>query len=118
MPLTSRLPAGERRVDQRHKVQFRTEGETRDGTTLSFEIANISRQGFMGVAPWTIDRGDRLLIRLPVLGQIEAFLAWVLDERAGFQFERLISPIDFERLLTVMTFGPESLTTGNRRRKR
>ena len=35
------------------------------------------------------------MIRLPHVGRIEAHLVWTLNERAGFQFERIIRADDF-----------------------
>jgi hypothetical protein len=53
----------------------------------------------MAVGAIGIARGERLMLRLPVIGRIEAHLAWHSDLRAGFRFERLIRIPEFSRLL-------------------
>ncbi len=36
-------------------------------------------------------RGDRIIVRLPIIGRVEeAYCIWVTEERANFQFERII----------------------------
>jgi hypothetical protein len=44
-------------------------------------------------------RGDRVIVRLPVIGRIEAYCIWTADERAGFQFERIIRLDDFVSMI-------------------
>ena len=38
-----------------------------------------------------------MIIRLPEIGRIEAYCIWTRDDRAGFQFERIIRLDDFMR---------------------
>ena len=38
-------------------------------------------------------------LRLPVVGRIEAHLIWTVEDRAGFQFERVIRLPDFMALI-------------------
>ena len=51
-------------------------------------------------------RGERVIIRLPEVGRIEAYVIWVRDERAGFQFERIIRLDDFMRVIDVLQPNP------------
>jgi hypothetical protein len=53
-----------------------------------------------------IERGDRVIIRLPEIGRIEAYVIWVRDERAGFQFERIIRLDDFMRIIEALQPNP------------
>ena len=46
-----------------------------------------------------LGRGERVTVRLPVIGRIEAFLVWTDGDRAGFQFERVVRLPDFLALL-------------------
>jgi hypothetical protein len=51
-------------------------------------------------------RGDRVIIRLPVIGRIEAYVIWARDNRAGFQFERIIRLDDFMRIIEALQPNP------------
>jgi hypothetical protein len=42
------------------------------------------------------------LVRLPVIGSIEAYLAWKHEGRAGFQFERLIRAAAFDKKVGLL----------------
>ena len=53
-----------------------------------------------------LDRGDRVIIRLPVVGRIEAYVIWTRDERAGFQFERIIRLDDFVAIIDTLQPNP------------
>lgn len=52
-------------------------------------------------------RGDRVIIRLPVVGRIEAYLIWLREERAGFQFERIIRLDDFDMMIDTLQPNPK-----------
>ena len=39
------------------------------------------------------ERGDRVIVRLPVIGRIEAYCIWSRDNRAGYQFERILESV-------------------------
>ena len=53
-----------------------------------------------------LNRGDRVIIRLPVVGRIEAYVIWTRDERAGFQFERIIRLDDFVTMIDTIQPNP------------
>lgn len=65
-------------------VEHLTQGD------LELHIRNLSAHGFMIDDAPPLRRGDRVMIRLPVVGRIEAYVIWTADTRAGFQFERII----------------------------
>jgi hypothetical protein len=69
-------------------------------------IANISAHGFMIDGAPELARGDRVVVRLPVIGRIEAYCIWIADERAGFQFERIIRLDDFESVIEALQPNP------------
>jgi hypothetical protein len=54
----------------------------------------------------TFARGDRVIIRLPLIGRIEAYCIWITDDRAGFQFERIIRLDDFIRMIESLQPNP------------
>lgn len=53
-----------------------------------------------------LSRGARVIVRLPVLGRIEAYVIWARDERAGFQFERIIRIDDFMLMIDQLQPNP------------
>jgi hypothetical protein len=90
----------------RHPVDFPVIAEHRDRGDLSLHIANISAHGFMVDNALGLDRGERVIIRLPEIGRIEAYVIWVRDERAGLQFERIIRLDDFVRMMDTLQPNP------------
>lgn len=69
-------------------------------------IANVSAHGFMADGEVRLGRGERLTVRLPVIGRIEAHLIWTTEDRAGFQFERIIRMDDFTTMVEAMQPNP------------
>jgi len=51
-------------------------------------------------------RGDRVIVRLPVVGRIEAYVIWLRENRAGFQFERIIRYDDFMQIIDALQPNP------------
>ena len=99
MPSSALNANADHRRSVRHPVDHPVLAEHAVVGDLKLKIMNISPEGFMAVGASGIARGERLTLRLPVIGRIEAHLAWQADERAGFRFERLIRLADFTRLL-------------------
>ncbi|RIV91882.1 PilZ domain-containing protein [Aurantiacibacter xanthus] len=103
----AQLSATDMRRSTRHPVNHSLIAESFREGDLKLHIANISSHGFMiDGGTGNIVRGDRLIVRLPVIGRIEAYCIWVVDDRAGFQFERLIRADDFSRLIKEMQPNP------------
>ena len=73
---------------------------------MQLHIVNISANGFMVDGAPSLKRGDRILIRLPDVGRIEAYVIWVRDERAGLQFERIIRVDDFMQMIDKLQPNP------------
>jgi hypothetical protein len=90
----------------RHPVDFPVIAEHRDRGDLSLHIANISAHGFMVDNTHDLQRGERVIIRLPEIGRIEAYVIWIRDERAGLQFERIIRLDDFTRMMDTLQPNP------------
>ena len=103
----AQLSVPEMRRAARHPVDFPVIAEHRSRGDLALHIANISAHGFM-VDDNTADleRGERVIIRLPEIGRIEAYVIWVRDERAGLQFERIIRLDDFVRMMDTLQPNP------------
>jgi len=90
----------------RHPVDFPAIAEHNAHGDMELHIANISAHGFMIDNARDLQRGDRVIIRLPVVGRIEAYVIWVRDERAGFQFERIIRLDDFMAVIDTLQPNP------------
>ncbi len=106
MAAGAQLTVTDLRRATRHPVAHTVIGEHRRLGKLRLDIVNISAHGFMTEGPTTLERGERIVIRLPIAGQIEAHLIWAAGERAGFQFERIIRFEDFMELLDRLQPNP------------
>ena len=83
----------------RHRADFKTIMERTGGGEQFAHICNVSANGFMIDDATDLDRGDRVSVRLPVIGRIESHCVWMVDCRAGFQFERILRLPDFLAML-------------------
>lgn len=90
----------------RHPVDFPVIVEHFAHGDLNLHVCNISAHGFMVDDAGKLDRGDRVIIRLPVVGRIEAYVIWQRDKRAGFQFERIIRLDDFVAIIDTLQPNP------------
>ena len=102
----AQLSVTDQRRATRHPVDFPVIGEHRTRGDLHMHISNISALGFMIDRAPEFGRGDRVVVRLPVIGRIEAYCIWTADERAGFQFERIIRIDDFDAMIEAMQPNP------------
>lgn len=83
----------------RHRAEFTAVAECKNHGDQAMHIINVSAHGFMIDNNVNYERGDRVELRLPGVGRIEALVIWTLDARAGFQFERVVRLPDFMTLL-------------------
>ena len=90
----------------RHPVDFPVIAEHRRLGDIEQHVANLSAHGFMVNDAESLQRGDRVIIRLPVVGRIEAYVIWTRDERAGFQFERILRLDDFLAIIDELQPNP------------
>ncbi len=90
----------------RHPVDFPVIGEHRQLGDVHLHIVNISAHGFMIEGSTGMSRGERITIRLPEIGRIEAHMIWSTEDRAGFQFERILRLDDFMALIDTMQPNP------------
>ncbi|WP_170304618.1 PilZ domain-containing protein [Croceicoccus estronivorus] len=103
----AQLSVPELRRAARHPVDFPVIAEHRDHGDIPMHVANISAQGFMIDNAGDLARGDRVLLRLPLIGRIEAYCIWIRETRAGFQFERLIRLDDFMKMIDDIQPNPK-----------
>ena len=91
----------------RHPVDYRVIGEHRQQGDVLMHVINISANGFMTSGELDLARGERVTIRLPAVGRIEAFVIWNNGERAGFQFERILRLEDFMKTIDALQPNPK-----------
>ncbi|AXB76741.1 PilZ domain-containing protein [Novosphingobium sp. P6W] len=102
----AQLTVTDKRRAARHPVDYTVIAEHRQIGDLPLHIINISAQGFMAQGEIDIERGERLVMRLPVIGRIEAHMIWSHEGRSGFQFERIIRIDDFLKLVDTIQPNP------------
>lgn len=110
MAVGAQLSVPDMRRAARHPVDVPVIGEHRTNGDVKLHICNISAHGFMvdqlNEAAAVLTRGDRVIVRLPVIGRIEAYCIWVTEDRAGFQFERIIRLDDFMAMIAELQPNP------------
>ncbi len=106
MTVGAQLSVTDMRRAARHPIDYPVIGEHRRLGDVHMHIVNISAQGFMCEGEIPLSRGERVTIRLPRVGRIEAHAIWFADSRAGFQFERIIGPDDFFALIDTLQPNP------------
>ncbi|WP_068075978.1 pilus assembly protein PilZ [Novosphingobium lentum] len=102
----AQLSVTDMRQATRHPVNIPVIGEHRIQGDVMLQITNISTTGFMAEGAVVVGRGERLTIRLPHVGRIEAFAVWTAGERSGFQFERIIRQEDFAQMIHSLQPNP------------
>jgi hypothetical protein len=100
----AQLSVTDQRLTNRHPVDLPMIAEHRRLGDVMLHVINVSTTGFMVRGDLSLERGERITIRLQHIGRIEAFLVWSDGNRAGFQFERIIRNDDF--LLMVKALQP------------
>lgn len=90
----------------RHPVDFPVIAEHYVHGDMNLHVSNLSAHGFMVDDGSNLNRGDRVIIRLPIVGRIEAYVIWTRDNRAGFQFERIIRLDDFVSIIDTLQPNP------------
>ncbi len=89
----------------RHRADHKVIAESKKHGDRTIHIVNISAHGFMIDDNPAYERGDRVELRLPAIGRLEALVIWTVEKRAGFQFERVVRLPDFLALLDQI--GPK-----------
>lgn len=106
MSAGANLSVTDMRRAARHPVDFPVIVEHFTHGDLKLHVCNISAHGYMVDDAAKLERGDRVIIRLPVVGRIEAYVIWTRDNRAGFQFERIIRLDDFVAIIDTLQPNP------------
>ena len=106
MSAGANLSVTDMRRAARHPVDYPVIVEHFAHGDLDLHVCNISAHGFMVDNTTKLARGDRVMIRLPMVGRIEAYVIWTRDSRAGLQFERIIRLDDFVELIDELQPNP------------
>ncbi len=106
MSAGAQLTVTDMRRATRHPVDHKVIGEHRRLGDVHLHVVNLSAHGFMAEGVPELSRGERVVIRLPVVGRIEAHLIWATPERSGFQFERIVRLDDFMRMIDTLQPNP------------
>lgn len=102
----AQLTITDQRRAARHPVDHPVIGEHRRLGDVHLHIVNLSAHGFMVKGALPFGRGERLVIRLPVIGRIEAHVIWATEDRGGFQFERILRLDDFLKMIDAIQPNP------------
>lgn len=108
----AQLSVTDLRRSTRYPVNLPVIGEHRVHGDVMLHIANISTTGFMAHGVGELGRGERVTVRLPQIGRIEAFLVWTDGDRAGFQFERIVRIDDFNKMVRSLQPSPRVRNVG------
>ncbi|MDE2403422.1 MAG: PilZ domain-containing protein [Sphingomonadales bacterium] len=98
----AQLSVTDLRRSTRHPVDYKVLAEHRRLGDLMLHVINVSAHGFMTDSVTSLTRGERVTIRLPSVGRIEAHLIWTTEDRSGFQFERIVRLDDFNGMIEAM----------------
>ena len=102
----AQLSDTDHRSSTRHPVDLALIAEHRRLGDVMLQLINVSTTGFMVRGLLELGRGERVTIRLPQIGRIEAFLVWNDHDRSGFQFERIIRLDDFSKMIKALQPNP------------
>lgn len=102
----AQLSVTDMRRAMRHPVDYTVIAEHLQRGDLKLHVCNLSSHGFMVDDCPQISRGDRMIIRLPHVGRIEAYCIWIAENRAGLQFERVIRTDDFMAMIAQLQPNP------------
>ncbi len=91
------------RRDPREEVQFRARAACSTGRPIDLLVVNVSARGLMArCADDRLQRGDRLRVRLPEAGFLDAEIRWALGGRLGCEFDRVIDLASYMRMLAAV----------------
>lgn len=89
----------ETRRAPRDLVSFRASLEGHSAVRGQLLMVDLSPFGFMARTPATLERGEVVTIRLPVIGAVRARVVWALAGRVGAEFIEAIAPAPYAQLL-------------------
>ena len=92
----------ETRSEPRDEVMHRTQATNGTGSAFKLILVNVSPSGLMARCDGDLDAGERLHVRMPIVGDILAHVRWSLGGRIGCAFDRTIPPKAYYGMLAAM----------------
>ena len=92
----------ETRSEPRDEVMHRTRAADSAGTELRLTLVNVSPSGLMARCDGDLDAGERLHVRMPIVGDILAHVRWSLGGRIGCELDAPVPLTHYHELLSAM----------------
>jgi hypothetical protein len=86
----------------RDEVHYRSRATLPDGQTVQVLVVNMSARGLMARCDAPLREGDRVRVRLPVIGTVAGEVRWALGGRFGCELETTIPLADYMLVLAGM----------------
>lgn len=94
--------ATDRREAPREEVYYRTRAASVTRGSVPIQVVDISAGGFMARTDIDLAPGEKLRVRLPVVGDVAAEVRWALGGRIGCQLDRMIDLAPYLELLGAL----------------
>jgi hypothetical protein len=88
---------------ERDQVDFHATLRRPGGSAMDARVVDLSPRGFMVRIDGPFEPEERVLIDLPVVGEVTARVAWALGGRLGGQLLVPIPKPDYDELLATAT---------------
>lgn len=92
----------ERRRTPRDDVDYATVATRNWTETFDVRLLNISPMGFHARTKEPFERGQKLRITLPIVGEVEGQVAWALTGCCGGWLIEAITPDSYAKVLTAI----------------
>lgn len=92
----------DQRGAERDEVFLRTSLILGKKTRISAQLVNISPTGFMARTMEPLSSDSKLIVVLPLVGNVPARIMWSLGGRIGGKFDTPIEALDYPKILTAI----------------
>jgi hypothetical protein len=92
----------DKRGSPRDEVHYRTRAILPDGQSVQVLVVNMSARGLMARCDAPLVEGDRVRVRLPVVGTVAGDVRWALGGRFGCELEHTIALAPYMMMLAAM----------------
>jgi hypothetical protein len=110
------LPLIEGRRAERRIVNMAARLREPGATLTEVEVQNLSTDGFMAKGDFTLEIGAYVWLKLAGLEAMSCRVAWVEDDKAGFEFTTALHPATVQLIVTTHKkpipkrhFGPQGV---------
>ncbi len=95
----------EKRRAERDAVSIKAELHEVGEEAHEIMVGNLSPFGFMAISPKPYQEGALVRLHLPMMGEVNAKIAWSLSDRIGGEF---IRPFDARKYRALLDSSPRS----------